>query len=255
MNQILKRWADSAADRLGCKVIPEWRLPRFHQTEYLRRLLGEFRIDCVFDVGANLGQFRDYLRGQVGYDGMILSFEPHPECARELSRRSESEQSWHSFDYALGAQVGTLQFNLMRDSQFSSFHAPLHPEHLSLGSDNVIVQTLDVSVRALNDVYDDLARRFGFQRPFLKLDTQGHELEVLKGANLVLPHFSGMQTELPNIAIYENGVNLGTSIDALERMGFNLGTLFPTNPEQFPVAIDFDAYFLRRQGAASAQPN
>src|SRR5581483_618078 len=50
----------------------------------LRSLLARHRIDLVFDVGANRGQFAQALR-RLGYRGEIVSFEPlaaHGEALR-----------------------------------------------------------------------------------------------------------------------------------------------------------------------------
>ena len=40
----------------------------------LRQVFGVFSIDCVFDVGANMGQYALMLRKKVGYRGLIISF-------------------------------------------------------------------------------------------------------------------------------------------------------------------------------------
>ncbi|MDO8450886.1 MAG: FkbM family methyltransferase [Rhodoferax sp.] len=231
----------------GCQFIPDWRIERYHQTDYLRRLFDVKQIDLVFDVGANKGQYRDYLRAHIGFKGMILSFEPHPECLAEITRRSATDDNWKVFPYALGAQQGVLQFNLMRDSQFSSFHAPIQPERLDRGSDNVVERTVDVRIDTLDFVFDGLKRSFQFARPFLKLDTQGYDMEVLRGASTCIAKFPAIQAELSNIPIYSSIVGLGQSIAELNQLGFDLGAIFPANPDQFPVVTDFDAYFINQE--------
>ena len=65
----LKSAASKAFLKLGYTVIPTWRLAHFPFGEHLRRILQTFEIDCVLDVGANTGQYRDFLRDQVGYEG------------------------------------------------------------------------------------------------------------------------------------------------------------------------------------------
>lgn len=247
MNLEVTRLSNTLTRILGYQLIPIWRIERYHQTEYLRRLLDAKQIDLVLDVGANMGQYRDYLRAQIGYKGMILSFEPHPRCLDEITRRSATDDKWEVFPYALGAQQGVLQFNLMRDSQFSSFHAPIQVQRLGRGSDNVIERTVNVEIDTLDSVFDGLARRFQCERPFLKLDTQGHDIEVLRGAFTCIRKFPAIQAELSNIQIYSNMVDLGRSVTEMGQLGFDLGTIFPANPDQFPVVTDFDAYFINRE--------
>jgi hypothetical protein len=110
-----KRLADSLARRLGYVVLPIWRrniiVPPdeehiFHAVRYLRRLFDLLRIDCVLDVGANLGQYRDFLRDKVGYTGLIVSFEPIPSHVQILKDRAQqSDPDWQIEDCALGANT------------------------------------------------------------------------------------------------------------------------------------------------------
>ena len=52
-----------------------------HEQEHLRRLLRYLRVDCVYDVGANAGQYAGMLRDKADYKGRIISFEPIPWLA------------------------------------------------------------------------------------------------------------------------------------------------------------------------------
>jgi hypothetical protein len=38
-----------------------------------------------------------------------------------------------------------------------------------------------IQTRTLDDVYDELKRQFGFRRPCLKLDTQAHDVAIVRG--------------------------------------------------------------------------
>ena len=60
-------------------------------------MLGELRVDCVLDVGANVGQFGDMLR-TIGYMGTIVSFEPVDATFRTLAE--------HAAPMAGGEQCG-----------------------------------------------------------------------------------------------------------------------------------------------------
>jgi hypothetical protein len=63
-------------ERLGYRLIPAWRLSSYAESEFMRTLLAQYAVELVIDVGANLGQYRDYLRAHCGYDGEILSLSP-----------------------------------------------------------------------------------------------------------------------------------------------------------------------------------
>src|SRR4051794_39500141 len=100
------------ARRLGFVVIPARRnmivVPPseehfFHVTRYLRRLFDLLKIDCVIDVGANLGQYRRFLRERVGYPGVVVSFEPILEHVNALKREAESDRNYYVEHCALGS--------------------------------------------------------------------------------------------------------------------------------------------------------
>ncbi|HEX2790827.1 MAG TPA: FkbM family methyltransferase, partial [Steroidobacteraceae bacterium] len=83
-------------------------------------------IDCILDVGANVGQYHDFLRDKVLYRGPIVSFEPIGRNIDRLRERARFDSAWHIEGYALGAAEGALPLNVMVSDQFSSF---LEPDH------------------------------------------------------------------------------------------------------------------------------
>jgi len=83
----LKKYAFGIAKKYGYTIIPNWRLHSFTSAEHLRKLFEMLEIDLVFDVGANTGQYYQYLRNEVGYQGLVVSFEPTPNLAQILKKR------------------------------------------------------------------------------------------------------------------------------------------------------------------------
>lgn len=147
-----------------------WGLELSHD---LARVVPEVRIATVFDVGANVGQSAlDFCRAFQG--ATIWSFEPFEEPFRELVRATAGEPV-HCFKLAFGAEPGTASVAPDRQSTDSTL----------LGADRsatqeqlevVHVTTLDrfTEEHAINHI--DL----------LKVDTEGFDLEVLRGAERCL---------------------------------------------------------------------
>lgn len=231
-----------------CQIVPRWRVERLAQTYYLRRLFERMGTDCVLDVGANVGQYRDYLRDQIGYSGLIISFEPHPMCITKLQERARHDLKWIIHGHALGASKGTLDFHQTKDSEFSSFLQPEVDRFAGqyIGKFNVVERSAPALVKTLNDIYSDLVGENEFFRPFLKIDTQGFDLQVIRGASEILGKFFAIQSEVSNLPIYEGMPTLAETLNFFDTKGFDLGTFFPANPDQFPVVVDFDTYFIAR---------
>ena len=142
-------------------------------------MLAQQNIDCILDVGVNVGQYHDFLRDKVLYGAPIVSFEPVGRNIDRLHERARFDSAWHIEGYALGATEGTLPLNVMVSDQFSSFLEPDHGRVQDLGELNVPSHVETVAVRTLETVLPALRERLGIERPYLKLDTQGFDMEVL----------------------------------------------------------------------------
>src|SRR6185503_14223092 len=74
------------AKLVSLRLVDKRRLNLLPEQTHLRRLLAHLDVDCVFDVGANTGQYAEMLRRRAGFRGRIVSFEPIPEAASEVRR-------------------------------------------------------------------------------------------------------------------------------------------------------------------------
>ncbi len=239
---LLERWFEKA----GYTVIPHWRAEKHAQAEYLEKLFGLLEVDCVLDVGANEGQYVDFLRQEVGYRGTVVSFEPIPALGQHLIERAKGSPGWVVQPYALGTSSGIASFNVMVGSQFSSFLTPSHSATSRFEAINRVSDKVEVEVRALDDVLPGLRRDLGFSRPYLKLDTQGFDLAVLKGGAASLQQVVALQTEASVTPIYEGAPDFASVVRYLEGCGFALSGMFANNPAHFPLMIEFDCHMVNR---------
>ena len=241
-----KQWLLAVLERAGYTVIPNWRLAKHPQASYLKLLLKFLDVDCILDVGANLGQFRDFLRDEVGFDGIIISFEPISDLAQQLQDRAKRDNKWLIKQFALGSAEGRAPFNVMASSQFSSFLSPEHSLTPMFLATNVVTRIVDVEIRTLDAILPELRTQLGFSSVYLKLDTQGFDLEVMKGAGQSLECVRGLQTEVSVTPIYSGVQRYEASLPVFESLGFEISGVFPNNPQHFPHLVEFDCHMISR---------
>jgi hypothetical protein len=88
-------------------------------------------------------------------------------------------------------------------------------------------------------------REHGFQRPFLKMDTQGFDVEVFRGAEQVRHLIVGMQSELPIKHLYQDTMPWDATLAEYQRAGFALAGLYQVNPG-YAELIELDCYLVRQ---------
>jgi FkbM family methyltransferase len=246
-----RRGADLLERVLGARIVPPGSLPVLYEQEFLTRFLREFAVDCVFDVGANVGQYGQMLRTRAGYTGHIVSFEPIPEVADELRRAAREDPHWHVEEVALSNEPGAATFNVMEHSEFSSLLRPSQQQGAVVADLNTIVRQVPVRLDTVAAMHEKYERLLGFRRPFLKMDTQGNDLAVVNGAGDRLTRFVGLQSELAVQVLYEGGTRFTEAIATYEGLGFRLSAMFPNNTGHFPDVLEFDCVMYRR-GADAA---
>ena len=80
MKEWVKQKVEQVAEQNGCMLL-QLGVSCLAMANRLRDLFDRLGIKRVIDVGANEGQYGDFLRTEVGFKGLIKSFEPVPEFA------------------------------------------------------------------------------------------------------------------------------------------------------------------------------
>jgi FkbM family methyltransferase len=210
----------------------------------LGRVMTMIDVDMVFDVGANIGQYGLLMRQQMGYRGPLISFEPIPHAVTQLKTLSSHDPSWLVKECALDDRRGRASFNVMVGDQFSSLLAPSQQFEGRFFGQHRIREVIDVDVITLDDAVSESP---AFSRGLLKLDTQGNELRILKGATHALRHFSAIQLEVGFQPLYEGAADFDEALHTLNDLGYALCALFPNNHGHFPYLLEMDAIFLRHE--------
>jgi FkbM family methyltransferase len=241
---VLRAMVLEALDVAGYEVNAKWRVPALPLARKLRQIFASFQIDQVIDVGANLGQYYDFLRLEVGFKSRVFSFEPDPDLAATLLRRSTADPLWTIFPVGLAAEPGRLPFNTMSERTFNSFRKPASGLSRAHAKMNTIVRTHEVEVTTL----DHLEQQFGgLERTYLKIDTQGLDLEVLKGGRSVIDKIPAVQAEVSFRALYEGSPSYVEAINAFTAQGFAVSDLFLVASDDYMRALEFDCVMVRSE--------
>ena len=201
-----------------------------------------FGIDLVFDVGANTGQFAQQIR-DAGFKGRIVSFEPLSNAHRQLCEAAADDPQWIVHERcALGASTGVVDLNIAGNSVSSSLLA-MTPAHATAApASNYVVKE---ATRLLT--LDSIAAKYlpRAKKPFLKIDTQGFEWQVLAGAASTLPSIQGALCELSFVVLYDGQRLWRDMIDCLEGRGFTLWAVQPSFMDPYGRNLQMDAIFFR----------
>jgi len=182
------------------------------------------RITAVLDVGANEGQAAVAFRALFP-QAEIHSFEPQPEPGKRLRERFAQDARVHLHAIACGSESAVLPLQVAEFSPASSLL-----KSCALGGETSDVpavnqnSTIKVPVERL-DQYGPL-RNLPAGSWLLKLDVQGFELEVLRGAEGLLPNVEFIICEVLLADFYENQTKAEDIFAFLRARGF--------------VPIDFD---------------
>jgi FkbM family methyltransferase len=211
---------------------------------HLHKLFKRLDINCVIDVGARIGDYGLWIR-RNGYSGKIVSFEPVSESFKQLQSRCTADRNWSAHPIALGSRNENSRINVTRATNFSSFLTPNQYSVDQFGEQVSINHTESVEVRRLEDVWELVASDTTHPRVYLKMDTQGWDVEVLRGASSALTHVLALQTEVSVQPIYTGMSTYLDSMDYLRGLGFEVSGLFPVNLDDSMRVVEFDCVAVR----------
>lgn len=242
------KWHYRLARLLGYELFRPKQASHLTVERHLHTLLTHLDINCVIDVGANCGQYGEALR-LAGYQGYIISFEPIKDCFLQLEKQSINDKHWFCYNHALGAVTETRKINITQSTKFSSFHAPLE-ESKEIFSKNVVVDDQEVLIKPLDLIWDSILSECEMNedglKVFLKMDTQGYDLEVFNGAKESINKILALQSEISIKPIYENMPDYLQSLNIYRNNGFEITGMYPVSRDpNSNIVIEFDCIMTR----------
>jgi FkbM family methyltransferase len=220
---------------------------------HIKNVLDLNGVDCVIDVGANVGQYGSALR-KHGFKGYIVSFEPVASCLHILKDVASKDEKWIIYPFALGEKDESKEINVFARSEFSSFH-PVS-EYATSTWDSLTAPKVEVvHVKRLDDLFEDIRQKTHGKAFYLKMDTQGHDKAVFFGAQKSLMEVVAMQSEISFVPVYEETALAPEMLEYFLKSGFTVSGMYPVNRDSKTLAIvEYDCVLVRKQSSIT-HPN
>jgi FkbM family methyltransferase len=232
--------------------LPSLCAQQVHIGEFLKLNNGWLKragVKTVIDVGAHSGEFSSAVRAVLP-DAQVYAFEPLHDCCQKLKTKLGNHGSVHVFEVALGDQHGPVQFWRSDFSKSSSLlrMSRLHQVAFPWSAGNHLTE---VQLRRLDEYSDQMELS---SKTLLKIDVQGYEDRVLRGAEQVLKQVDYVLVEVSVAQLYEGQAQFDPIYSFLLQSGFS----YAGNLEQMLSPLDgsilqLDALFARN-GSATKIP-
>jgi FkbM family methyltransferase len=177
----------------------------------LNSLIKQYNVQItgVIHVGGHIGEeMRSYKNSNV--ENLIV-FEPQKHCFDQLCEEANQVGLTNArlINKALGNEVGRVE---MTSDPTGLCGSILNPKlHLELSPDVIFSVKEEVDLSTLdNEIEEDHSFNF------LNMDTQGYELEVLKGGKRTLEKIQYIYTEVNQAEVYENNAMIHELDEFLE---------------------------------------
>ena len=135
----------------------------------------------VFDVGANVGDFVYSTQEIIGQSAKIFCFEPKKTTFEKLQKKVQGNINVNLFNFGFGDKKGSLTLFFDQDPEKSGMASVYQRklDHFNVhfnGQEIIQITTIDEFCSENSIKLID----------FLKMDVEGHEINVLKGANKMI---------------------------------------------------------------------
>ena len=200
-----------------------------HITRCLKAILGQG--DVFVDVGANIGYHSFFAAGVVGKNGKVFSFEPDPGAYVRLESNLKTFPQAHALNYAVWDRGGSLLFERSSVAQESGWGTITEVRSLGTGE--------QVTVRATS--LDGWKRDSGTAAiRVIKVDAEGSELGILRGAKRVLSECRPcLLLEINDVLLRQAKTSGDEVLNELRRDSYQIYEIAAGELLRIPGLIDF----------------
>jgi FkbM family methyltransferase len=212
------------------------------------------RVNVVLDVGAYTGKYCQFLRDEVGYTGLIVSFEPCAGSFQQLTAARANDPHWRGYPFGLSdADTAAVLNTYGTRGDFNSVLTLRDHGASAFEVDTSAASTEEVRLHRLDTVWAEVMRDVDDPRVFLKMDTQGHDVAVVSGARDHLRWIVGLQSEVAAVEIYDGMHSMPDVLESYRRCQYVPVGFYPVKtPPAYGLSPEFDVLFKRYEGPGAA---
>lgn len=192
----------------------------------------------IVDIGAHHGQFALFAVERFPH-ATLHSFEPLPAARERLERVVGADSRVRLYDVAASNEAGTAVFHVSRLDDSSSL-LPIGERYVEAWPGTEQASEIQVRTARLDDALDlDAIRR----PTLLKIDVQGAELDVLRGAESLLQRVDEVYLEASFMEFYSEQELAGEIVAYLHERGFRLLGVFGLKRDRRGRCLQADLLF------------
>jgi FkbM family methyltransferase len=194
----------------------------------------------VLDVGGHHGQFTLFALERFP-QATLITFEPQAEGVAKIRAAIAGDPRVTIQNYALSDTVGTAELHISKRSDSSSLlpigegQTTAYPGTEEATTEEIALETLDNLISKPLD-----------GPVLLKIDVQGAELSVLRGAEKTLESVDSIFVECSFVELYEGQALANEVIEFLAARGFSIAGVFGPAYDADGRCLQVDALFSRQ---------
>ncbi len=209
----------------------------------MKQMFNEEDVKIVFDIGAHEGNLTAAMNQEFN-NALIYAFEPFPSSYEKLSDLAKNNNNINSFPFALSSCTGSSDFFV---NKFSETNSLLPSKKVGSVIDDLTSRVDKISIQTLT--LNEFCVKHDIEHiDLMKLDTQGSELEVLKGSNKLLEAqaISAIYCEVEFMEMYESQALFDEIFNYLKQHKYVLYNFYNMNFLENGQLAWADAFFISK---------
>lgn len=189
------------------------------------------RIDCIYDIGGYTGDWTKEMSNGVLSNKEFIIFEGNPYHKESL--------------FKLGKKVFIDVLSYKKDLEVEFYDAPLSGE--SYYKENTNFYKDHTPKKRITNTLDNIIEQNNLTLPdFIKIDTQGSELDILKGGVKAITNAKVVYTECPIVSYNIGAPNINDYLNFFSYFGFYPMDVLETH-HMDNILVQIDILFMKKE--------